>query len=100
MTTKKRLTSFLGMTAEQMDAAGARVDAVEATGRDLVLHVRVDADLRARALAAAERRGVTMSEYLRDLIESDLAARPGELGAEVRDALHRLVDIYQRSTAA
>lgn len=101
MTTKKRLTDFLGMTDEQIDAAGARLGAGEVTaGMDVVLHVRVDAELRARALTAAENRGLTMSEYLRNLIEADLSARPDDLGAEVRDALHRLVDVYRRSTAA
>ena len=99
MTTKKRLTDFIGLTEAQMDAAGTRVRAAEASGRDQFLHVRVDAELRARAVAAAESRGVTMSDYLRDLIESDLSAGPAELGTEVRDALHHLIDIYQRTTA-
>ena len=100
MSTKKRMADFIGMTEEQMEAAGARVRGADAPGRDQFLHVRVDADLRARAVAAAESRGVTMSDYLRDLIASDLAACSGELGTEVRDALRRLVDVYQRTTTA
>lgn len=100
MTTRERMTEFLGLTDEQVAAAGTRVGAPASAGRDLFLHVRVDADLRTRVLAAAERRGLTMSEYLRGLIEADLGAPQGELGAEVRDALHRLIEVYQRSTAA
>ena len=96
----RELRDLVRLTEEQMEAAGARVRGADAPGRDQFLHVRVDADLRARAVAAAESRGVTMSDYLRDLIASDLAACSGELGTEVRDALRRLVDVYQRTTTA
>ena len=57
MTTRKRLTDFIGLTEAQMDAAGTRVRAAEASGRDQFLHVRVDAELRARAVAAAATPG-------------------------------------------
>ena len=97
MSTRKRLADYIGVTEAALTAAGERTG-LTSGDKDRFLTARVDEALHAAATAAATRRGQSLSEYLRRLVEADLAAEPGELGADVRDALRRLVDVYQRST--
>jgi hypothetical protein len=100
---RDRALGYLGISDAQARAAVERTrkpDHVAPMDKDKFLTIRVDAELHAKVSAAAARRNVSVSDYMRSLIEADLAASPGELGGDVRDALKRLVEAYQRSTAA
>jgi hypothetical protein len=100
---RDRALGYLGISETQAQAATERMQAPRERppmDRGKFLTIRVDADLHAAVTATAARRGVSVSDYLRGLIDADLVASPGELGADVRDALRRLVEAYQRSAAA
>ena len=100
---RDRALGYLGISEAQARAAIERTgepNDVAPMDKDKFLTIRVDAELHAKVSATATRRGLSVSDYLRSLIDADLAASPGELGADVRDALKRLVEAYQRSAAA
>jgi hypothetical protein len=100
---RDRALGYLGISDAQARAAVERTRKagdIPPMDKDKFLTIRVDAELHAKVSATAMRRGLSVSDYLRSLIDADLAASPGELGADVRDALKRLVEAYQRSTAA
>jgi hypothetical protein len=98
---RDRALQYLGISEGQARAASerARGGDLPPLDKDKFLTIRVDSDLHAKVTATAARRGVSVSDYLRSLIEADLDAGPGELSTDVRDALRRLVEAYQRSTA-
>lgn len=99
MSLRKRVADYIGVSEAALEAAGERTG-LEDPHKHRFLTARVDERLHAAASATAARRGLSLSDYLRGLVEADLATGQGELGPDVRDALRRLMDAYQRSTAA
>jgi predicted DNA-binding protein len=82
---------------EKIDFSEAYVDDRQRT--TMVAHsVRLPRELTERLFAEAERRGVTPSEVIRDLIDGGLSA--AEESATVRLAdVHRMLDALARRAA-
>jgi antitoxin component of RelBE/YafQ-DinJ toxin-antitoxin module len=71
---------------------------VEASEKDAVVRLRLPSKLKAKAEAKARRAGMTMSRYLRALVEADLAKQPLTLPsrAELEKAIETLEAVTER----
>jgi hypothetical protein len=73
----------------------------EANDKDAVVRLRLPSRLKAGAEARARRAGMTMSRYLRALVEADLAKQPLSLSrSEIAKAVEALEAVVERLRVA
>lgn len=77
------------------DWSGARVED-RPRSASIVHSVRMSRDLTERLFAEAERRGVTPSEVIRDLVEAGLSAADQSATVRLAD-VHRVINALARA---